>query len=75
MNRCHQVFVQAIQIHVKNEMAQVIMIVPLRPKNLLRGSVNQHPMTPQQRYGAPLMRPSSQRFRSDSFGLIPNCVG
>lgn len=49
MNKCHQVFVQADQMHVANEMKQVIMIVPLRPKKRLSGSVIQHPITPQQR--------------------------
>ncbi len=75
INRCHHVFVHAIQMHVANEIAQVSMMVPRRPKARFSGSVSQHPIAPQQRYGAPFTRPSSQRLRSLALGSIPNWRG
>ena len=48
-NRCCHEFVTADQMHVAKDKKEVIIIVPLLPKNLFRGEVNQQPRTAQQR--------------------------
>jgi hypothetical protein len=49
MSRLGQLFAAAIPIPVMNEMMQEMKIVPRRPKYLLRGAFDQHPMTAEQR--------------------------
>jgi hypothetical protein len=50
---------------------QVRKIVPRRPNQWLKGTVSQQPMKAQQRYGAELMRPTSQ-VSLDWLPAIPN---
>lgn len=46
-------------MHAAAEITQAKIIVPLRPHQLLKGIVSQHPMVAQDKYGAALTRPNS----------------
>ena len=59
-NMLHQEFVNACQKQAIAEKRQLMKRVPRRPKTLLNGTVSQHPMKAQHRYGAELTRPVSQ---------------
>ena len=71
MNMCHQVFTNPCQKQANAEIKQVMKMVPLRPKRLLNGTVNQHPMKAQHRYGALFSSPVSQVDR-ESLPSMPN---
>lgn len=73
MNICHQVFAKPCQKQAVAEKRQVMKIVPRRPKILLKGTVNQHPIKAQHKYGAEFKSPVSQVERGSSFLSIPNC--
>ena len=73
MNMCHQVLTKPCQKQVMAEKQHVRNTVPRRPNQWLNGTVSQHPMNEQQRYGAALTSPTSQVDRG-SVPPIPNCV-
>jgi len=68
------VFVKACQKQAKAEKRQVRKIVPLLPNQLLKGTVNQHPIKEQHRYGAELTSPRSQLSLEFEESPIPNCL-
>ena len=68
---CHQLFTNPCQKHANAENAHVMKIVPRRPKRLLKGTVSQHPMKAQHKYGAPLTSPVSHVDRW-SLPAMPN---
>lgn len=61
-SKFHQVLAAAIQNPVANEMKHEMKMVPRRPKYLFKGAFVQHPMSAEQRYGAPLRSPCCQVF-------------
>lgn len=71
MNICHQVFTNPCQKQARAENKQVMKMVPRRPKILLKGTVNQHPIVAQHKYGALFSSPVSQVER-ESFPSMPN---
>lgn len=72
MNICHHVLTKPCQRQAMAEKQHVRSIVPLRPNQWLKGTVNQLPATAQQRYGAELTRPVSQASRCVSRPM-PSC--
>lgn len=60
MNICHQVPTKPCQRQARAEKQQVMKMVPRRPYQRLKGTVNQQPTTAQHKYGAELTSPRSQ---------------
>lgn len=71
MNMCHHVLTKPCQKHASEENRQVMKTVPRRPNQLLKGTLSQHPMSAQHRYGAELVSPVSQVDR-ESWPPMPN---
>ena len=71
MNICHQVLTNPCQKQARAENKQVMKIVPRRPKMSLNGTVSQHPMAAQHKYGALLSSPVSHVER-ESLPSMPN---
>lgn len=71
-NMCHQAFTKPCQKQAVAEYKQVMKMVPRLPKILLNGTVNQHPIKAQHKYGAEFKRPVSQVDRESS-PPMPNC--
>lgn len=71
MNICHQVLVNPCQKQAKAENKQVMKMVPLLPNQLLKGTVNQHPIKAQHKQGAEFKRPVSHVDR-ESLPPLPN---
>lgn len=71
INMCHHELTNPCQRQAAAEKKQVMNKVPRRPKMWLNGTVSQHPMTAEHRYGAEFKRPVSHVDRESS-PLIPN---
>lgn len=74
MNMWYHVFANACQKQAAAEIKQEMKMVPRRPKRRFMGSVSQHPIRAQQRYGAELQSPRSQVSRELSGSPMPNCT-